>query len=86
MKYPNRLTVISTAAMLASLLAGCGLRMPNIAAPGYLYEQQLRATFHDPYPALEVAPEIEGGRPPDFDLPRPQSVKSQWFFDSGPPL
>lgn len=65
--------------------AGCGLRMPNLPAPGYLYEQQLRATFHDPYPATQVAPEIEGGRPPGYEMPRDQAVKSQWFFDSGPP-
>lgn len=79
-KPATLLTVI-----LCIAFAGCGLRTPNFRSPGYLYQQQVRATFHDPYPALQVAPEIVGGRPPSFELPRDQAVKSQWFFDSRPP-
>jgi len=65
---------------------GCGLQLPRLRSPGNLYQQQLRATFHDPYGQTDNAPEIEGGRPPTFEQPRPQSARSQWFFDSQQPF
>ena len=62
-------------------LIGCGLDTPRLRAPGYIYQQQLRATFHDPYAAPDVAPEVFGGRPRTFWTPRSQEVQAQWELD-----
>ena len=60
-------------------VAGCNLDQPNFRRPGRIYDQQLRATYHDPYGAVEGAPEIVGARPPSYERPRAQPVQSQWF-------
>jgi hypothetical protein len=60
---------------------GCNVTMPQLFRPGHGREQQLRATFHDPYGNTNMGPEILGGRPIDYLQPRPQPVQTQWFFD-----
>ena len=68
--------------LVALLLgSGCNVAMPQLFRPGNVREQQLRATFHDPYGSPSIGPEIAGGRPIDFLQPRTQAVQAQWFLD-----
>jgi hypothetical protein len=61
---------------------GCGLTPPRLDQPGHIYQQQLRSTFYDPYGAVDLAPEIVGGRPPMFERPRSVPAQSQWQMDA----
>ena len=67
--------------MLASLslCAGCNVSMPNFRSPGHIYQQQLRATYHDPYASVSGAPEFYGARPDLYQQPRSLPVQSQWY-------
>ena len=47
--------------LLCLPLTGCGLTLPRLRSPGFLHQQQLRATFHDPYAAVDVAPYVDEG-------------------------
>lgn len=58
---------------------GCSVSLPNLRHPGHIYEQQLRATYHDPYASVSGGPEVVGGRPDLYEQPRPLPVQSQWF-------
>ncbi|HEY6563891.1 MAG TPA: membrane or secreted protein [Pirellulaceae bacterium] len=60
---------------------GCNVGLPDIWHPGHLFEQQSRATFHDPYAETNVAPDTVGSRPQNYQTPRPKAARSQWFFD-----
>jgi hypothetical protein len=62
-------------------VSGCGLSRPNWFQPGHLYHQRLRATHFDPYADTDAAPEFDGGRPRDYQTPRSQPEKAQWFMD-----
>lgn len=69
--------------ILLSLLAcGCNVSRPDLFHPGHIYEQQLRATYHDPYGDPDNGPKIPGSRPPDYRVPRAEPVRSQWFPNS----
>ena len=61
------------------LCVGCNVGLPNFRRPGHIYQQQLRATYHDPYASVEGAPEIDGGRPDSYLQPRALPVQSQWY-------
>ena len=56
------------------------LRQP----PGPIYQQQANAVLHDPYPNINAAPEIVGGRPRGFQKPLPEPVNSRLWIDSFP--
>ncbi len=71
-------------ATLLICLPGCGLAMPNWFQPGHLYHQRLRATHFDPYGDIDAAPDFDGSRPREFQRPRSQSEKSQWFMGIPP--
>lgn len=60
---------------------GCNVDRPNWLNPGNIYEQQARATFHDPYGDVNFGPENPGTRPLNYQVPRAQPVKSQWYLD-----
>jgi hypothetical protein len=66
---------------LAVLSIGCYVARPNFRHPGYLREQQTRATIHDPYGDVNVAPDTAGARPIDYRVPRTPPTKSQWYLD-----
>jgi hypothetical protein len=66
------------AALLAvSLLAAAGctpeahryIRFPTLWSPGTAPYQRAEAIRHDPYPLNDVGPEIEGGRPREYQQP-----------------
>ena len=67
--------------LLLTLVSGCRLTPPNFLHPGHLYQQQLRATYHDPYAVTEGAPDFAGSRPPAYEQPRAPVVQSQWQLD-----
>jgi len=66
---------------LASLVfaIGCGphVRKPNLFDPGNAATQQYNAIFHDPYPMPDVAPEIVGGRPREYQQPVPEVARAR---------
>jgi hypothetical protein len=57
--------------MLVVLASGCSpyVRWPNLYHPGPAGFQRAVADKYDPYPARDVGPEIEGGRPRDYQRP-----------------
>lgn len=74
------LTLVSVS-MLA--MAGCaGVEPPNWFNPGPSRYQQLKAQQIDPYPDTDMAPEMVGVRPRDYQQPRSEPVKAQWNFKS----
>ena len=75
-------TIFSFIALSALLAAGCsclappnatnqGLAMPNVAHPGTEAYQQARAQRFEPYPENDVGPPVVGGRPREYQDPRP---------------
>jgi hypothetical protein len=75
-------------ALLALPLAGCanprpfGLEMPRLFGPGPLDYQRHSAVLHDPYPDPDVAPQVDGGRPREYQRPPPEPVRNRWLTDS----
>ncbi len=56
--------------------AGCHLR-PNWGPPGTVQDQRNRAVLYDPFPSNDLAPEIHGGRPLEYEQPRSQAFHLQ---------
>jgi hypothetical protein len=60
---------------LATTALGCTpeahryIRFPNLWSPGPAPYQRAEAIRHDPYPLNDVGPEIEGGRPREYQQP-----------------
>ena len=50
---------------------GCQLDTPNLAHPGTEANQQARAKVFEPYPDNEMGPPVVGGRPREYQDPRP---------------
>ena len=59
-------------------LAGCNLDGPKLFHPGNAATQQKRAERFDPYPDKDIAPEVVGGRPRDYQVPIPETERSRW--------
>ena len=68
------------------VLVGCNVEMPRLRDPGHLYSQQLRATYHDPYPNTHAAPNFQGDRPRNFQVPRAEPVQTQWYSEPVNPV
>ena len=62
--------------LLATGLTGCAVDRPNWLNPGTVPEQQRRAGLHDPYADVDAGPEVVGGRPREFQKPRPEPVRA----------
>jgi hypothetical protein len=70
-------------AAMTLVLAAMGCRSgATLSRPGTLQYQQYNATLHDPYADNDAGPEIEGGRPRDFEKPLAEPVRSRWLRDS----
>ncbi len=69
--------------MALLILGGLGCssttRMPNWFHPGATGPQRYDAIFHDPYPLDDVAPEIVGGRPREYQRPVPEVTRGRLF-------
>jgi hypothetical protein len=81
----QRISLICRATVLATLLvavSGCssGVRWPNFWHPGPAGYQQHAALYHDPYPMNDVAPEIVGGRPREYQQQIPEAVRAEQPF------
>lgn len=64
--------------ILALLASGCaGMGRPNWLHPGPAAYQQKRAERFDPYPEPDVAPEVVGGRPREFQKPAPEPERAR---------
>ena len=68
--------ILICAALFGVSLTGCSLR-PNFGPPGTIYEQRARAVLNDPFPAVELGPDIVGGRPRGYDTPLAQPTNIQ---------
>lgn len=65
-------------ATLLSPLSACSptIVKPQLCNPGWAQQQRARAVEFDPYPQNDVGPEIVGGRPPDFIVPRNEVTRA----------
>ena len=61
--------LVWAAAGLLTVSTGCQWCQSLFGSPGTVRQQQLQATFHDPYADNDLGPEIVGGRPRDFAKP-----------------
>ncbi len=66
---------------LLGLVTGCNCSCMAPFPPGTMREQQLRATFHDPYGDANLGGEIDGGRPLQYLNQRSEPTRSQWSLD-----
>ncbi len=72
-------------ALLALSLTALGCRGTNwFAPPGPLQQQQASAVVHDPYPQNDIGPYEAGARPPGYENPLPEPVRSRIVQDSMP--
>lgn len=65
-------------------LAACSpsVRMPRLHNPGPAGLQRYEATAGaDPYPLPDVGPEIEGGRPREFQQPMPEVERARQYYE-----
>jgi hypothetical protein len=64
--------------LFAAAIAGCTaeaqqyIRFPRLFSPGSAGHQRAEAIRHDPYPLPDVGPEVEGGRPREYQQPVPE--------------
>lgn len=76
------LVLLLTSAGGLTLSVGCNHARPWLPAPGPIRVQQNNATYHDPYPDIDAGPDVVGGRPRDFQVPRPEPVRNRRFAES----
>jgi hypothetical protein len=66
--FLSRAIFVATLAFVP--LGGCMTQQCNLSQPGTIDQQRRRAVRLDPYPDQRIGPEIEGGRPREYDLDR----------------
>lgn len=71
----HALTLTLCCASLA--IVGCRSMMPTVFNPGNTDVQRANASRHDPYTDEDLGPEVVGGRPREFQKPRPEPVRDQ---------
>jgi hypothetical protein len=66
-------SLIQVIAMAALVMSGCSssVARPNWLNPGPVAYQQNQALRYDPYPEDSLGPPVLGGRPREYDRPRP---------------
>jgi hypothetical protein len=72
---------LAVASCFVTMTLGCSLPRPLFAPPGPVRYQQNNASYHDPYPDPDAGPEIDGGRPRDFQIPSAEPVRSRVYTD-----
>jgi len=71
--------VLVLAAALAAAVSGCkGLSGPSWLRPGPTEYQRRAAERFDPYPDQNIAPEVVGGRPREFQQPVAEPERARW--------
>ena len=63
------------------VLLGCRCPLPPA---GTMEQQQASAVIHDPFPQNDIAPYDAGSRPPGYERPLPEPVRSRIVPDSFP--
>ncbi len=66
-------------------LAACSetfFHTPRLLHPGPAPYQRYKATQFDPYPPNDVAPDIVGGRPPDYTTPPNEVTRSRQYLSA----
>jgi hypothetical protein len=65
--------------LVAAGVVGCRGDRGLLQPPGTIEKQRFDATVFDPYADNDIAPEVEGGRPKDFQRPLSEPSRSQLF-------
>lgn len=79
-EHRGSLSLTGSLAVAIACCTGCGgARMPSLFHPGTAGQQQYEAIYHDPYPLNDVAPEIVGGRPREYQREVPQVTRGRLF-------
>ncbi len=75
--------VILPGMMLLGLIvtSGCRVSPPQVRRPGTVGQQQYRASLFDPYTDVNIAPEVVGGRPREFQTPMPNPDRNKWVWN-----
>ena len=68
--------------VIAVVLTGCNVSRPRLRAPGTIQQQRANARMFDPVPDQDAGPEVEGGRPKDFQEPLTDTERSRLFLNS----
>ncbi|MFV1965456.1 MAG: membrane or secreted protein [Pirellulaceae bacterium] len=63
---------------ILALFSGCGRSRPLLWPVGPVEQQRRNASLHDPYSDNDIGPEVVGGRPREFQKPRPEPVRNEW--------
>lgn len=82
----TRFLFLSCTVFLLGSQGGCSptIRMPQLLHPGPAGYQLQNAEKFDPYPIVDMGPEIEGGRPIDFVQPRSEVEQARTQLPVGP--
>ena len=70
---------LAAAALLITALLGCRSDGSLLSPPGTIEKQRFNATVFDPYADNDIGPEVEGGRPRDFQKPLSEPDRSRLF-------
>ncbi len=65
--------------LLLAGLASCRTNRQLLQPPGSIEKQRINATVFDPYADNEIAPEVVGGRPRDYQQPLSDADRSRLF-------
>ncbi len=74
---------ILLALLLLFPLFGCSsaIRTPHLFHPGPAGHQQRNAVQFDPYPQIDMGPEVVGGRPRGYLLPPEEVERARQFSE-----
>jgi hypothetical protein len=64
--------------ILLFIIAGCQLAPPQVVDLRPYWLQRAQVQRFDPYPDNDIAPEVGGGRPPDFGQQVNETQRSRW--------
>lgn len=77
----SRWIQFSVLSLLLVVISGCGWMRPYGYSPGDIHTQRNNAVLHDPYPDNDAGPEMVGVRPPSFQKPRDETIRSRYMRD-----
>jgi hypothetical protein len=77
---------LATVAVVTLLLTGCRSDGRWLPPAGSAEKQRFNSTVFDPYTDNEIAPEVVGGRPKDFQKPLLDSDRSRLLRKSWSPF
>ena len=77
----RRLRVLKLGVLIAAMGAatGCQTIPPLFGPQGNEEYQRRKATVFDPFPDADMGPEVEGGRPMNYQKAAPEVDRSRWF-------